>query len=91
MYHKKKDIRKGIEYALNLNCQVAASSTNVDMNQVIPKGTPTAQAYEVLELKEIHYEGKTVKLVKLCNPWDEQEWEGEWGMTWSGWTQALRD
>jgi len=70
MVHKKKHIIEGIEHANQLNCLVAASSTNVNMDDVISKGTPTAQAYEVLGVHEVHHNGKKTKLVKLCNPWD---------------------
>lgn len=60
-----------MEYALHLNCKVAASSTNVDMDKVIPDGTPTGYAYEVLGFHEVTHDGKKEKLVKLCNPWEE--------------------
>jgi len=35
-------------------------------------------AYSLLAVNEFEHKGKTVKLVKLRNPWGYREWKGAW-------------
>lgn len=60
------------------------------MDDVISKGTATQQAFEVLGTQEIQHMGKQVRLIKLCNPWEFFEWEGDFSVRWAGWTPELR-
>ena len=46
--------------------------------------------YSIISAHEIKSKGKTVRLLKLRNPWGKEEWNGDWSETYAGWTPALR-
>ena len=35
-------------------------------------------AYSLSDCKEYNYQGKNIRLVKLCNPWGYKEFSGDW-------------
>lgn len=53
-------------------------------------GIVSSHAYTILSVKEIEYKGKRLRLLKLRNPWGQQEWKGDWSDKSSLWTPELR-
>ena len=56
-------------------------------------GLQSPHAYGVLDVREVSYQGKTVRLLQIRNPWGENSvntWKGNWGKTWPGWTRELK-
>ncbi|XP_035480725.2 calpain-9 [Scophthalmus maximus] len=47
-------------------------------NTVAHTGLVDAHAYSVTGVTEVEYNGSKVKLVRILNPWGEQEWTGKW-------------
>lgn len=41
-------------------------------------GIVGGHAYTLVAGFEINYQGRSVKLVKLRNPWGDKEWNGSW-------------
>lgn len=55
------------------------------------QGIVAGHAYSLLSAHEVEYNGETVKLVKLRNPWGWVEWNGDWSDDWEGWTDELKE
>eukprot|EP00931_Biecheleriopsis_adriatica_P065656 TRINITY_DN40149_c0_g1_i1.p1 TRINITY_DN40149_c0_g1~~TRINITY_DN40149_c0_g1_i1.p1 ORF type:complete len:1112 (+),score=225.05 TRINITY_DN40149_c0_g1_i1:116-3451(+) len=56
-------------------------------------GLQAPHAYGVLDLAEVVVDGRTVRLVKVRNPWGQvapRTWKGKWGKDWEGWTPELQ-
>lgn len=41
-------------------------------------GIISGHAYSLISIHEFQYRGKTVRLLKLRNPWGSGEWQGDW-------------
>jgi len=58
---------------------MTCGSTDQDKsNEVSKVGLICGHAYSLLGAYSVNHQGKTVKLVKLRNPWGEREWNGNW-------------
>lgn len=53
-------------------------------------GLRGGHAYSLLAAFEVVYKGKTVRLVKLRNPWGKGEWKGAWSDSSHKWTPELK-
>jgi hypothetical protein len=53
-------------------------------------GIHSGHAYSLISVHEFEKDGKTVRLLKLRNPWGEGEWKGPWSDRSTLWTEALR-
>lgn len=47
--------------------------------------------YSILDAREFVHEKKSVRLLKLRNPWGGKEWKGEWSNFWPHWPQEIKD
>lgn len=47
-------------------------------------------AYSLLNVKPIQYNGNTVRLINLRNPWGYTEWTGDWGDKSDKWTEEVK-
>ena len=55
------------------------------------KGIISGNAYSVISLHEVFStDNKTVRLLKLRNPWGLGQWTGDWSDSSSKWTPTLR-
>jgi len=54
-------------------------------------GLVPGHAYSLVGGTEQIVDGKTIRLVKLRNPWGEQEWNGDWSDSSNKWTDQLRN
>lgn len=53
-------------------------------------GLSGSHSYSLLGAVEIFHNGKTVRLVKLRNPWGKGEWKGDWSDKSPLWTPELK-
>jgi hypothetical protein len=53
-------------------------------------GLLSDHTYGVIDVYEVESEGKTLKLLKLRNPWGEHEWTGAFGRDSELWTEELK-
>ena len=53
-------------------------------------GLISNHAYSLINIYEINYEKKNLKLVKLRNPWGEKEFNGDWSDKSSKWNDELK-
>ena len=60
------------EYAM------ATSSTAGSDTEKSSKGIVQGHAYTFLNATNIHFDGKTERVVQLRNPWASDEWTGRW-------------
>ena len=49
-----------------------------------------SHGYTVISIHEIIYHGAVTRLVRLRNPWGEQEWNGEWSRFSQKWNEAVK-
>ncbi len=56
---------------------VMCTSTKAD-EESKKMGLVANHAYTLIGVKEVEYLGKTIRLVKIRNPWGYKEWNGEW-------------
>lgn len=54
-------------------------------------GIVGGHAYALLSVHEFDYEDKTVKLVRLRNPWGHKEWNGAWSDDAPEWTDDIKE
>lgn len=54
-------------------------------------GIVYGHAYSLLAGYEVQSQGKTVKLVKIRNPWGGTEWKGKWSDKCPQWNTLSRD
>ena len=50
----------------------------------------SGHAYSIMSVQEFNQDGVNVKLLKLRNPWETEEWSGDWSDKSSLWTPQLR-
>ena len=53
-------------------------------------GLISQHAYAIMNIYEVDYEGKKLRLVKLRNPWGEKEFNGDWSDRSPKWTDELK-
>lgn len=54
-------------------------------------GLVHGHAYTVISVDEVEHEGKTVRLVRLRNPYGRGEWNGDWSDQSPLWTEEMKD
>ena len=54
------------------------------------EGVISGHAYSLISIHEVKSEGKSVKLLRLRNPWGQGEWQGDWSDKSPLWTPALK-
>ena len=58
-----------------LLCSVTSAS---DVEAKLSSGLVKGHAYSVTGAQEVTVKGKTVRLVRIRNPWGQKEWNGDW-------------
>ena len=64
----------------------SASKNNSEMEK---KGLIRSHAYSLISAKS--WKERNIYLIKLRNPWGEQEWKGKWGDNSSCWTKEYKN
>ncbi|KAK2161159.1 hypothetical protein LSH36_120g02000 [Paralvinella palmiformis] len=72
-----KMMSKITEKASFMGCAVNINSGSID--EEVGNGLYSGHAYSVTKLTTINYKDKTVRLIRLRNPWGRREWSGDWG------------
>uniref|UniRef100_A0A8C9SUY1 Calpain-2 catalytic subunit-like n=1 Tax=Scleropages formosus TaxID=113540 RepID=A0A8C9SUY1_SCLFO len=67
---------------------VQARSSN-EREAITPLKLVKGHAYSLTAAEEVHYQGKTVELVRLRNPWGNVEWTGPWSDSSGEWNRIL--
>ena len=57
-----------------------------ERNGIVVAGLQAPHAYGVMEVKEV----MSYKLVKLRNPWGQNDWHGDWSLSSPLWTHELK-
>jgi hypothetical protein len=71
------------------NNQIMCTSTKNDSN-CEKVGLVINHAYTLIGAKEATYEGKTLRLVQIRNPWGYKEWAGDWSDGSPLWNTELK-
>ncbi|KAJ0061642.1 hypothetical protein NL108_005750 [Boleophthalmus pectinirostris] len=61
------------------------------VNSIRANGLVNAHAYSVTKVTEVYHRGSKVKLVRVLNPWGQQEWNGDWSDNSPLWNQVSRE
>jgi len=72
----------------NNNCVICSGTRRLGIFENV--GLISQHAYTIMNLYEVNYEGKKLRLVKLRNPWGEKEFNGDWSDKSSKWTDELK-
>ena len=59
--------------------------------QTSSKGIVQGHAYTFLNATNIHFDGRTEKVVQLRNPWAQTEWKGRWGDSDPNWDRVSEE
>lgn len=46
--------------------------------------------YSILDVREFENQGKSIRLLKLRNPWGHKEWKGDWSNGWDLWPHHIK-
>ncbi|XP_072240112.1 calpain-1 catalytic subunit-like isoform X1 [Leuresthes tenuis] len=91
MYELKKaprDLHRIIGKALQrgslLGCSIDITSA-FDMEAVTFKKLVKGHAYSVTALRQVEYQGRQERLIRIRNPWGQVEWTGAWSDSSSEW------
>ncbi|XP_058483679.1 calpain-1 catalytic subunit-like isoform X1 [Solea solea] len=76
---------------LSMICCGTAPKRGSNENTVSSNGLVAAHSYSVTAVTEVECLGSKVRLVRLLNPWGEQEWNGEWNDTSDMWNSVSPD
>nr|XP_019952908.1 PREDICTED: calpain-1 catalytic subunit-like [Paralichthys olivaceus] len=80
-HHEGHDEELWLSLSRATGCRsmICCGTPRLDMvNTVAENGLVVGHAYSVTGVTEVDYFGSKVKLVRLMNPWGEQEWIGKW-------------
>lgn len=73
---------KILSYGSRCKSMMCCGTPSVDkktlVNNVMKNGLVDGHAYSVTRVTEVWHQGSKVKLIRLLNPWGEQEWNGKW-------------
>jgi hypothetical protein len=72
------------------NDYIMCTSTKNDKN-IEKYGLIVNHAYTLVGAKEKNYNGETIRLVNIRNPWGRVEWNGDWSDNSKLWTTQLSD
>uniref|UniRef100_A0A8C9W9F7 Calpain 8 n=1 Tax=Scleropages formosus TaxID=113540 RepID=A0A8C9W9F7_SCLFO len=83
-----KVIQRALQLGSLLACAIEARSSN-EREAITPLKLVKGHAYSLTAAEEVHYQGKTVELVRLRNPWGNVEWTGPWSDSSGEWNRIL--
>lgn len=72
-------------------CGTPSADAGKVVNTIRENGLVNAHAYSVTKTTEVYHKGSKVKLVRVLNPWGEQEWNGNWSDSSPLWKQVSRE
>uniref|UniRef100_A0A8C9VCF8 Calpain-2 catalytic subunit-like n=1 Tax=Scleropages formosus TaxID=113540 RepID=A0A8C9VCF8_SCLFO len=86
--HLFKIIKKALGLGSLLGCSIDITSA-YETEAVTALKLVKGHAYSLTGAEEVHYQGSTVELVRLRNPWGEVEWTGPWSDSSEEWNRIL--
>ena len=84
----KEKLWKKLKKEKNRNYVICAGTRRLGIFENV--GLVSNHAYTIINIYEINYENKILRLVKLRNPWGEKEFNGDWSDKSSKWTDELK-
>ncbi|KAM8842336.1 calpain-9 [Synchiropus picturatus] len=82
-------MKKGLERGSMMGCSIDTSSS-AESEHKLPTGLVMGHAYSITGLEEVKVHGRTVKLIRIRNPWGQVEWNGPWSDNSSEWNYVDR-
>ncbi|XP_063163264.1 calpain-9 [Candoia aspera] len=77
-------LQRALQRGSMVGCSIDISSA-AESEARTPYGLLKGHAYSVTGLDEVNYQGRTVKLIRVRNPWGKVEWNGAWSDNSSEW------
>ncbi|KAM6462314.1 calpain-9 [Liasis olivaceus] len=77
-------LQRALQRGSMVGCSIDISSA-AESEARTPNGLIKGHAYSVTDLDEVNYQGRTVKLIRVRNPWGQVEWNGAWSDNSSEW------
>ncbi|KAM9793031.1 calpain-9 [Neosynchiropus ocellatus] len=82
-------MKKGLERGSMMGCSIDTSSS-AESEHKLPTGLVMGHAYSITGLEEVKFRGRTIKLIRIRNPWGQVEWNGPWSDNSSEWDYVDR-
>ena len=87
---KKDEIWKKMEKAIKKNYVMTAGTASDDNEEINKVGLSPSHAYSLMNIYNVKTSSGMEKLVKLRNPWGNNEFSGDWSHISKKWTPKLK-
>ena len=83
-------IEDAIEGRYMITCSSRDDKNEITQEDYEKLGLVSNHCYSILGQYCFKYSGKQIKLLKIWNPWDKQEWKGDWSDSDTKWNSSLK-
>ncbi|XP_015680391.1 calpain-9 [Protobothrops mucrosquamatus] len=77
-------LQRALKRGSMVGCSIDISNA-AESEARTPTGLIKGHAYSVTDIDEVNYQGQTVRLIRVRNPWGQVEWNGAWSDNSSEW------